>query len=54
MQYLPILYCFASFSLYCKADTELAFSGFGTLGITSTDSDNYGFRQNISKRNGIY
>jgi hypothetical protein len=54
MRYLPIVFFVASISLCCKADTDFSFSGFGTVGITTSDSKNYGFRQNISKRNGIY
>jgi len=38
MRYLPLLFFVASYSLYCKADTDFVFRDLGTVGITTSDS----------------
>ncbi len=38
----------------CIANDDWQYSGFGTLGLTLSDSDRYGYRKDISVNEGVY
>lgn len=52
MRYLFIFLIF--FINVAKADVDINFSGFGTLGVILSDSSLHGFRLDVSRDNGIY
>ncbi|NVJ61477.1 MAG: hypothetical protein HWE27_13860 [Gammaproteobacteria bacterium] len=46
--------CLVVASISCGADNDFDFSGFGSLGYISSDSDVYGYRNDLSQPNGIF